>query len=183
MKKEKGKDSEKMMESRRGFLKGVAGAGAIAMLGGTAKLSAMEIQDQDLLLTGKDRANFEVVTPQGLGTGEPSEFMKQIELLHKAASTRKERAAFISDPYGYADRRNIDLDVDFADEVSKQLIEIERAIAGYGVDNPHLAENGVDIGFVETKANASGVAAGAAAVGAATMVIGNYMSARASQYC
>lgn len=179
---------DRVDKKRRDFLKGSAGVVAITMLGGNIKASALELQDQDKFLSGGRKQNFEKIYPGEATVSNPPEFIRQMELVAKAASTGKDRAEFIADPYAYAEKRNVELDMDIADVVSNELLEIERHAAGFGSKNPYLDKNSIDIGFVEDKigsdAHVAGVVASAAAVvGAVAAVTMAYTSATATRYC
>ena len=185
-------------EEKRKFLKQTACVTALGMLGTSVKALALDlqnvdIQDDDMFLSGKGMG-FETFYPGRSGhsvsmdSASHHELLRQIEVITKAAATRKDRAEFIGDPFAYARKLDVDLHQELADRVSEELLEIEKRAASFGQVNPHLFENGVDLGFVEEKKGAQGHAAGAvvsaaAVVAAAASVTMAYTSATATGYC
>ena len=69
----------------------------------------------------------------------------QAELVIQAASTRKDRAAFLADPRKYAEERGVELDPELIRTVRSELENVERSAAMLGMRNPHLEERAVRI--------------------------------------
>lgn len=70
-------------------------------------------------------------------------FARQVEVVTEAASTGKDRAEFIANPLGYAKKRGVSLDNQFAKMIKDELVLVERYAVVLGSDNPYLAENSV----------------------------------------
>lgn len=69
----------------------------------------------------------------------------QSELVIKAASTRKDRAAFLADPRRYAEEHGVELEPELVSAVRAELESVERAAAMLGMRNKHLESAGVRI--------------------------------------
>lgn len=73
------------------------------------------------------------------------ELALQIEVVAEASSSQRDRAEFIRDPFDYAEKRNVKIDKEFTKMIRDELILVERYAAVLGCDNPHLAENDVEL--------------------------------------
>ena len=74
----------------------------------------------------------------------------QAELVIQAASTRKDRAAFLADPRRYGEEHGVELDPELVKAVRVELETVERSAAMLGMPNKHLQELGVKIEDMRT---------------------------------
>lgn len=67
----------------------------------------------------------------------------QAELVIQAASSRKDRAAFLASPQRYAEERGVELDPELVSAVRAELENVERSAAMLGMRNKYLEQSGV----------------------------------------
>ena len=74
-----------------------------------------------------------------------SDAHSQAELISKAASSRKDRAAFLAEPRKYAEEHGVELDAELIKLVRNEMEDIERAAALLGMPNRYIEEYGTKI--------------------------------------
>lgn len=195
--KEQTKNGQLHNQQKRDFLKKTAGFALLPALGASSKAAMADYLSIEQLKTDKfdlqAKKGYEIYYPGGLSLKElkakkmdqQPNLLRQMEVITKAASSRKNRANFMIDPYGFASNRGVELDQDFVDYVLQQITEGEEIAAGLGYVNQEMVDSGtLSLQSVTLKPGADAHTMGLVqAMNLGMTAAAVYFSARATDYC